>query len=205
MYEFATIALLGLAVCKLVDLVGNLGHLSRAATITLAILMGVGLTWLLDYNVYAGWSQSFRKPWMGAVGTGSTIAAVAARWRWMLRPSRPSLRPTRRRPRRHSCTRPSRVMRVMFARRWVESPTCRAAELLSPAHLVPVPSFVRCIEGDDDDVARASTDLVIASRAPIDLFYGYRMDVEPRRASPGGRVDARTDGARRRGVGSTAR
>ena len=80
MYEFATIALLGLAVCKLVDLAGNLGHLSRAAKITLAILMGVGLTWLLDYNVYAGWSQAFRKGWMGTVATGITIAAVSAVW-----------------------------------------------------------------------------------------------------------------------------
>ncbi len=84
MYEFATIALLGLAVCKLVDLVGNLGHLSRATTITLAILMGVGLTWLLDYNVYAGWSQAFRKGWMGTVATGFTIAAVAAVWHEIL-------------------------------------------------------------------------------------------------------------------------
>ena len=80
MYEFATIALLGLAVCKLVDLVGNLGHLSRATTITLAILMGVGLTWLLDYNVYAGWGQAFRKDWMGVVATGFTIAAFTAVW-----------------------------------------------------------------------------------------------------------------------------
>jgi hypothetical protein len=84
MYEFATIALLGLAVSKLVDLAGNLGHLSRAATITLSILMGVGLTWLLDYNVFAGWSQAFRKPWMGTVGTGFTIAAVAAVWHEIL-------------------------------------------------------------------------------------------------------------------------
>src|SRR2546423_1444518 len=36
LYEFATIALLGLAVCKLVDWVGTLGPLSRTATITLA-------------------------------------------------------------------------------------------------------------------------------------------------------------------------
>ena len=84
MYEFATIALLGLAVCKLVDLAGNLGHLSRAAKITLAILMGVGLTWLLDYNVYAGWSQAFRSGWMGTVGTGLTIAGVAAIWHEVL-------------------------------------------------------------------------------------------------------------------------
>ena len=84
MYVFATVALLGLTVCKLVDLAGNLGHLSRAAKITLAVLMGVGLTWLLDYNVYAGWSQVFRNAWMGTVGTGFTIAAVAAVWHEIL-------------------------------------------------------------------------------------------------------------------------
>jgi hypothetical protein len=84
MYEFATIALLGLAVCKLVDLVGNLGTLSRATKITLAVFMGVGLTWLLDYNVYAGWSQVFRKGWMGTVGTGLTIAGLAAVWHEIL-------------------------------------------------------------------------------------------------------------------------
>jgi hypothetical protein len=84
MYEFATVALLGLAVCKLVDLGSNLGTLSRATKITLAVLMGVGLTWLLDYNVYAGWSQVFRKAWMGTVGTGFTIAAIATVWHEIL-------------------------------------------------------------------------------------------------------------------------
>ena len=84
MYEFATIALLGLAVCKLVDVGGNLGHLSRAARITLAVLLGVGLTWLLDYNVYAAWGQVFRKAWMGTVGTGLTIAGIAAVWHEIL-------------------------------------------------------------------------------------------------------------------------
>jgi hypothetical protein len=84
MYEFATIALLGLAVCKLVDLAGNLGTLSRATKITLAVLMGVGVTWLLDYNVYAGWDQVFRKAWMGTVGTGFTIAGLSTVWHEIL-------------------------------------------------------------------------------------------------------------------------
>jgi ABC-type sulfate transport system permease component len=80
MYEFATIALLGLALYKVMDLVGALGHLSRAATITLTILLGVGLTWLIDYNVFAGWSQVFRKDWMGVVSTGIVIAGMATVW-----------------------------------------------------------------------------------------------------------------------------
>ena len=84
MYEFATVALLGLAVCKLVDLGGHLGSLSRAAKITLAVLFGVGVTWMLDYNVYAGWSQGFREAWMGTVATGFTIAGTAAVWHEIL-------------------------------------------------------------------------------------------------------------------------
>ena len=84
MYEFATIALLALALYKVMDLVEDLGHVSRATRITLTILLGVGLTWLLDYNVYAGWSQVFRKAWMGTVGTGFTIAGIAAVWHEIL-------------------------------------------------------------------------------------------------------------------------
>ena len=80
MYEFATIALIGLALYKVIDLIGSLGHLSKAASVTLAILLGVGLTWLLDYNVYAGWGQVFRKDWMGVVSTGITIAGMATVW-----------------------------------------------------------------------------------------------------------------------------
>ena len=81
MYEFATIALLGLALYTVMELVGTLGNLSRTAAITLTILLGVGLTWLLDYNVYAGWGQAFRKDWMGVVASGLTIAAFTAVWR----------------------------------------------------------------------------------------------------------------------------
>ena len=40
----------------------------------------MGLTWLLDYNVYAGWGQVFRKDWMGVVSTGITIAGMATVW-----------------------------------------------------------------------------------------------------------------------------
>ena len=80
MYEFATIALLGLALYKVMDVVSDLGHLSRTAALTLTILLGVGLTWLLDYNVYAGWGQVFRKGWMGTVATGLTIAGFTAVW-----------------------------------------------------------------------------------------------------------------------------
>ena len=80
MYEFATIALLGLALYAVMQLVGSLGHLSRRTGVILTILLGVGLTWLLDYNVYAGWGQAFRDEWMGVVATGLTIAGFSTVW-----------------------------------------------------------------------------------------------------------------------------
>jgi hypothetical protein len=84
MYEFATVALLGLAVCKLVDVVGHYGNTSRATKTTLAVLMGLGLAWLTDYNVFAGWGQGFRNLWMGTVGTGLVIAGLSAVWHEIL-------------------------------------------------------------------------------------------------------------------------
>jgi hypothetical protein len=84
MYEFATIALLGLAVCKLVDLAGHVGTPSRATKVTLAVLIGLGLAWLTDYNVFAGWGQGFRRLWMGTVGTGLVIAGLSAVWHEIL-------------------------------------------------------------------------------------------------------------------------
>ncbi len=80
MYEFATVALLALALYKVMDLVGGATRVSPATRITLTILLGVGLTWLLDYNVYAAWGQGFRDAWMGVVGTGLTIAGLTAAW-----------------------------------------------------------------------------------------------------------------------------
>jgi len=80
MYEFATIALLGLALYAVMQLVGSLAHLSRTTSVTLTILLGVGLTWLLDYNVFAGWGQVFRDDWMGVVTTGIVVAGMSTVW-----------------------------------------------------------------------------------------------------------------------------
>jgi hypothetical protein len=84
MYEFATIALLGLAVAKLVDLVYHLASPSRAAKVTLALLFGVLVTWATDYSAFAGWGIQFRALWMGTVGTGLVIGGTAAVWHEIL-------------------------------------------------------------------------------------------------------------------------
>jgi hypothetical protein len=84
MYEFATMALLGLAVAKLGHLAGYYGLASRAARATFGVVLGVCLTWALDYSAFAGWGIQFREGWMGPVATGLTIAGIAALWHEVL-------------------------------------------------------------------------------------------------------------------------
>ena len=84
MYEFATVALLGLAVAKLVDLIGGFVSVSRAAKIMLAFLLGAVATWVTDYSIFGAWSIQFRSLWMGTVGTGLVIGGVAAVWHEIL-------------------------------------------------------------------------------------------------------------------------
>jgi hypothetical protein len=85
MYEFATVALLGLAVAKIVDLTGAFYSASRAAKIVLAFLLGALATWVTDYSIFGAWGIQFRELWMGTVGTGLVIGGVAAVWHEILR------------------------------------------------------------------------------------------------------------------------
>ena len=84
MYEFATVALLGLVVCKLVDLTGHVRPLSRATRVGLAVVLGLGLTWATDYSAFAGWGIRFRELWMGPIATGLAIAGLASVWHEVL-------------------------------------------------------------------------------------------------------------------------
>jgi hypothetical protein len=83
-YEFATVALLGLFVGQLVDLIGRLRPISLTARTVLAILVGLGITWATDYSVFAGWGIRLRELWMGPVATGLVIAGLAAVWNQVL-------------------------------------------------------------------------------------------------------------------------
>ena len=81
MYEFATVAFLGLAVAVLVDFTGHLTNLSRASRAALALVLGIVLAWATDYSVFAGYGIEFRELWMGTVATGLVIGGLAAVWR----------------------------------------------------------------------------------------------------------------------------
>jgi hypothetical protein len=80
MYTFAAVMLLGLAICKLVDLVMGFAMLSRLSRVLVAMLFGVAVAWGANYDAFAGWGVTFRDSWYGIVGTGFALAGVAGLW-----------------------------------------------------------------------------------------------------------------------------
>ena len=80
MYVFAGVILLGLAVCKLVDLVQGFAPLSRVSRLLVAMLLGLATAWAADYSVFAGFQIVFRERWMEIVATGFVLAGIAGVW-----------------------------------------------------------------------------------------------------------------------------
>lgn len=84
MYEFGTVVLLALVLTKLVDLVRHIREMTPAARISLAMLLGVGLAWAMDYSVFAGFGITFRASWMSIVATGLVMGGIASVWHEVL-------------------------------------------------------------------------------------------------------------------------
>jgi len=84
MYVFAGIVLLGLVVARLVDLVQGFYELTRTMRLTIAMMLGVGIAWAVDYSLFASWGIAFREYWMEIVGTGFVLAGVAGLWHEIL-------------------------------------------------------------------------------------------------------------------------
>lgn len=80
MYEFAVVALLGLTTLKVADVlvesVPGLARLRTLFTFVLAVVVAVAL----DHSMFAGFGIPVREAWMGTVGTGLVIGALAAAW-----------------------------------------------------------------------------------------------------------------------------
>ena len=81
MYHFAVVALLGLAVLKIADLledfVPGLARMNALLTYVLAVAGAVAL----DYSVFKGWGIGVRDAWMGPWFTGFIIGSLAMVWR----------------------------------------------------------------------------------------------------------------------------
>jgi hypothetical protein len=81
MYTIAVLALMGLALFKLVDLVEDvLPGLTRWHTL-LTIVLGIVGTVAFDYTMTAGLKTEFRSAWMGTWATGLVIAGSTSLWR----------------------------------------------------------------------------------------------------------------------------
>jgi hypothetical protein len=83
-YEFATVALLGLAVTKAVDLVRLTTDITQGLRIALGFILGLLVAWTTDHSLFAGWGIQFRDLWMGPVATGLVIGGLAAAWHEVL-------------------------------------------------------------------------------------------------------------------------
>jgi hypothetical protein len=80
MYEFAVVALLGLATLKVADvLVESVPALAKLRTL-LTFVLAVTVALALDHSMFAGFGIPVREAWMGTVGTGLVIGSLASAW-----------------------------------------------------------------------------------------------------------------------------
>jgi hypothetical protein len=86
MYDFAIVALLGLAVYKTTEFVVGLLGLDLSPAIKTFVTLGLGVlaTELLDYSVFAAWGVSVRDGWMGPFFTGLIVGGMTYVWHEVL-------------------------------------------------------------------------------------------------------------------------
>jgi hypothetical protein len=83
MHEFAIVALLGLALFKVVDLLEDfVPGLTRFHTL-ITLALGVGTTVLLDLSIFTGYHIALRDGRMGMWATGFIVAGTTSAWRAM--------------------------------------------------------------------------------------------------------------------------
>ena len=81
MYHFAAIALLALALFKVVDVLEDLvPGVTKWHTLATMIL-GIGGAFALDYRPFDGYGIDFREEWMSTAATGLVLAGFTSVWR----------------------------------------------------------------------------------------------------------------------------
>ena len=87
MYQFAIVALLALAVVKIVDFLdGAIPAISSFRSV-LTFVLGIGGVWALNYSLFDGFGIATRNHDLGLVVTGFVVAGMTVPWRavfgWM--------------------------------------------------------------------------------------------------------------------------
>src|SRR2546423_13027107 len=87
MYQFAIVALLALAVVKLVDFIdGAIPALSGFRSL-FTFVFGIAAVWALDYSLFDGFGVATRNRNIAMLMTGFIVAGVTVAWRalfgWM--------------------------------------------------------------------------------------------------------------------------
>ena len=81
MYDFAIIALLALAVVKVVDFLSDsFAPLDRMRSV-LTFLVGIGAVWTLDYSLFDGFAVTVRNHAAGVWMTGFMVCGATVAWR----------------------------------------------------------------------------------------------------------------------------
>jgi len=81
MYDFALVALMALAVVKVVDVItDNVEALQRFRSL-LTIALGVGTVLWLDYSIFEGWHIAIDDRTTGLWLTGFMVAGMTVPWR----------------------------------------------------------------------------------------------------------------------------
>jgi hypothetical protein len=81
MYQFAIVALLALAVVKLVDFIdGAIPALSGFRSL-FTFVFGIASVWALDYSLFDGFGVATRNRNIAMVMTGFIVAGVTVAWR----------------------------------------------------------------------------------------------------------------------------
>lgn len=81
MYHFAVVALLGLVVLKVVDLLVDVVPAFARFRSFLLLALGIGAAAAIDYSIFDGFGIALREGWLGTGATGLVIGSLATAWR----------------------------------------------------------------------------------------------------------------------------
>ena len=81
MYQFAIVALLALAVVKLVDFIDGSVPGAGGFRPILTFVLALGAVWVLDYSLFSGFGVDVRTRAAGMWLTGFMVAGLTVPWR----------------------------------------------------------------------------------------------------------------------------